>query len=122
MHQDFEIMKALMLKIARQSSDEQRASVYSHRRGMPLANDRDFEHLVYLYENGFVEALDASDKDKRELRSPKLTSDGRDLLDAMQSPDLWTRVQRAADLQGMPLTLKTVKAAVAAAITGGFNA
>lgn len=52
-----------------------------------------------------------------------LTADGQDVLEALGSPARWAQVQEAAARQGMDaLSLDSLKAAVAAAISGGFNA
>ena len=51
-----------------------------------------------------------------------LTADGRDVLEALRSPQRWAQVQEAAARQGIAVSLDTLKAAVAAAISGGFNA
>lgn len=53
---------------------------------------------------------------------PQLTPDGRDVLDALRSPQQWAEVEQAAARQGIELSMETLKAAVAAAISGGFNA
>jgi hypothetical protein len=52
----------------------------------------------------------------------ELTPDGSDVLDALRSPQRWVQVERAAAQQRIALDVDTVKAAVAAAISGGFNA
>jgi hypothetical protein len=44
------------------------------------------------------------------------------VLDALRSPQRWVQVERAAAQQRIALDVDTVKAAVAAAISGGFNA
>ena len=55
-------------------------------------------------------------------RQHVLTADGRDVLEALRSPQRWAQVQEAAARQGIAVSLDTLKAAVAAAISGGFNA
>ena len=55
-------------------------------------------------------------------RQHVLTADGRDVLEALRSSQRWAQVQEAAARQGIAVSLDTLKAAVAAAISGGFNA
>lgn len=117
---DLEILKEVLGNLesgfAKQESD-----VYRHLRGMPLQDEIKFECLVALYENGFVEAQDSSNEQKRELTAPVLTADGRDLLDAMRDDKLWAQLERNARQSGAELNLRSVKAAVAESLTGGFN-
>jgi ABC-type hemin transport system substrate-binding protein len=55
-------------------------------------------------------------------RQHVLTADGRDVLEALRSSQRWAQVQEAAARQCIAVSLDTLKAAVAAAISGGFNA
>jgi hypothetical protein len=119
MNVDFKIIRELLASLAKA---ERNAQSFRHVRGMPLQEEIRFDHLVALYENGLVDARDTSDERKRELTDPVLTVDGQDLLDALQSDSLWADVKRHVERSGSPLDLKTVKACVAQAITGGFNA
>jgi len=117
----FEKVRSVLEKIATQTPAEQASSVYIHDRGATSAAQREFEQLAALYENGFLQATDTSSPTQRELTSPTLTADGRDLLDALQNEMMWAQVVRMVATQGTTLSLGTVKSAVAAALTGGFN-
>jgi len=119
MNVDFKIIRELLASLA---TAEPIAQSFRHVRGMPLQEEIRFDHLVALYENGLVDARDTSDERKRELTDPVLTVDGQDLLDALRSESRWAEIQRHVGQSGSPLDLKTVKAYVAQAITGGFNA
>ncbi|VTU26775.1 hypothetical protein H4CHR_01862 [Variovorax sp. PBS-H4] len=66
-----------------------------------------------LVEHGFISG--------RPPAACTLTPDGSDLLDALRDARAWAAVERLAGEHGPP-TLATVKAAVAARISGGFNA
>jgi hypothetical protein len=86
------------------------------------ATQQETDLMVALYNNGFVQPTESSSTTgARELTLPMLTADGRDLLDALRNAATWAQVQRMAATQGQTLSLETVKAAVAAALTGGFN-
>jgi hypothetical protein len=121
MKQNFRIVRAVLEKLAAQTPAEREASVYGRDHGASRTAPLEFEHLVGLYDNGFLQATDTGDASGGELRSPTLTADGRDLLDALRNDATWARVERLAAAQDTPLSLENAKAIVAALQTGGFN-
>jgi hypothetical protein len=121
MKEDFKKVRSVLEALAAQTPAEPASPVDTHDRGTSSAICQDIGVLVALYDYGFIQATESSASGRRELTSPALTADGRDLLDALRNATMWARVEDMAATQGVALSLGTAMAAVAAALTGGFN-
>jgi hypothetical protein len=121
MNKDFQKVRSILEALAAPPPHAPASRVDTQGRIAPSAESQDIDQLGALYDNGFVQATESSASGKRELTSPTLTADGRDLLDALQNAATWQQVEQMAVAQGTTLSLGTAKAAVAAALTGGFN-
>jgi hypothetical protein len=120
MKEDFHKVRVLLAELAAQPA-EPASPVGPQSRESPSTTQQQIDLMVALYDNGFIQANETRTTGARELTSPTLTADGRDLLDALRNAATWAQVKRMAVTQGQTLSLGTVKAAVAAALTGGFN-
>jgi hypothetical protein len=118
--EDFQKVRSILMTLAMQP-DEPVPLLSTQDRTTSGATQQEIDRMVALYDNGFVQAPESVTTGTRDLTSPMLTADGLDLLDALQNATTWAQVERMAAMQGQTLSLGTVKAAVAAALTGGFN-
>jgi hypothetical protein len=118
--EDFQKVRSILMTLAVQP-DEPVPLLATQDRETSGATQQEIDRMVALYDNGFVQAPESVTTGTRELTSPMLTADGRDLLDALQNATTWAQVEHMAATQGQTLSLGTVKAAVAAALTGRFS-
>jgi hypothetical protein len=118
--EDFQKIRSVLAELAAQPA-ESVSLIDTQGRKSSDATQQEIDLMVALYDNGFVQTPESSTTGAHELTSSMLTADGRDLLDALQNAATWAQVEHMAATQGQTLCLETVKAAVAAALTGGFN-
>jgi hypothetical protein len=88
--EDFQEVLSILEKLAAQSA-EPVFPVASREQKAFGAPQQEFALMAQFYDNGFVRTTDNSSMAARELTSPTLTSDGRDLLDALRTHRLGLR-------------------------------
>ena len=78
------------------------------------------EHIRQLLERNLVEGVGiesyCGDEDVICFTHPRLTSDGHDVLEAMRSESVWTKVKEIAEKTGIGITITTIKELIPIAI------
>tara|TARA_R110002020_G_scaffold189446_2_gene388419 strand:- start:13796 stop:14176 length:381 start_codon:yes stop_codon:yes gene_type:complete len=58
------------------------------------------EHLFLLKNAGFIEGIDASHMQGRDLLVQRLTWNGHEFLNTVRDPDVWAKTKKGADKVG----------------------
>ena len=84
-----------------------------------------YEHLRLLIDGGYIDGVDVRvSMDNRymvAIGNPRLTNEGHDLLQALRSDGLWSKIREVAQAKGIELSLATVKAIIPYALKQIFE-
>ena len=84
-----------------------------------------YEHLRLLIDGGYIDGISVTvSMDNRYLvarGNPRLTNEGHDLLQALRSHGLWSKIREVAQAKGIELSLATVKALIPYALKQIFE-
>lgn len=75
-----------------------------------------YEHLRLLHDGGYVDGVSIvvpmDNQYEVAIGNPRLTNEGHDLLQALRSNGLWSKIKEMAQSKGVELSLATVKALI----------
>jgi hypothetical protein len=110
MKRDWDLIRQVLLEVEELDTHTRDKKQYGIRYGERSDTDALAEHALLLYENGYLEAIDAGTMSGPGIVAPKLTWQGHELLDTMRSGPVWNRVKTIASDKGIELTFDAVKA------------
>ena len=110
MKRDWDVIREALLQIEALTHEERLRAEYGILEGQSPEERTIAEHVMMLWEGGYVDGADAGNLAGPHLMAPELTWQGRDLLDTLRSKPVWERIKKTAAEKGVELTFDAVKA------------
>ena len=109
MKRDWDVIREVLIEVEALTHEERLRAEYGILEGQTEADRAKAEHVMMLWEGGYLDGADAGDLAGPHLMAPELTWAGRDLLDTLRSPPVWERIKTTAKEKGLELTFDVVK-------------
>ncbi len=103
---DAELFRTILMEIAKRPAEASPLTIPGRSR------DEITYHLELMRDGGLIKAMEAGDADGAEWWPERLTSKGREYLEAVRSDTAWNKVKAYAIRTGKALTFEVLKAAV----------
>ena len=97
MKRDMDLIRLILLDIEEKDNGSGRTVIIGDL-GHP--SEVVTEHLFLLKNAGFIEGIDASHMQGRDLLVQRLTWDGHEFLDTIRDPDVWAKTKSGAEKVG----------------------
>ena len=99
-----------VLEIEELTHEERLQAQYGIFDGQSAEHRIKAEHVMMLWQGGYIDGANAGDLGGPHLMAPELTWQGHDLLDTLRSKPVWDRIKVTAKDKGIELTFDAVKA------------
>lgn len=109
MKRDWDVIREILTEVEGLSSEKRKIFIYGLEGDCATLDSMTSDHVILLFESGFLSGHRVDLSTCTAIRSPKLTWEGHDLLDTMRSNAVWERIKTLSTEKGIELSFDAVK-------------